>query len=371
MAKLVNLYLDGKFPVSTNRLNHFDRLFGQALFGGVEKSVDYAPIISISDALNKPALEVLCKITAIQEGSGDPSPINIRPFIGFSGLSLFRTGKNIAYKKINGGMGTDGTIITNSTTSIVIAKVKKSVSYAISASGDWDDFYYAFFESEPRLGSESYDNKRYSGTNFTAPIDGYVGFRIRRSWEEYQCEVGTTVTAYKPYETPTEYAISWQTEAGTVYGVILNFTTGLLTVTHIKVSVTDFVGSGIFARSYTNLAGKSFGVTDVNIMPLNITDVKCNMYGFVSYNNRHSGTLTTAIQGYSINGAIVIPFDTITELSDMKQWLSELENTIDFVYPLATPLTYQLSPSEVVLLAGNNTLWNTTGDTALTYMAKR
>ena len=90
MAKLGNLYLDGKFPISTNRLNHFDRLFGQALFGGVEKSVDYAPIISVSDALAKPAIDLQCKITAVQSGSGDPSPQNIRNIVGWNGLSLFR-----------------------------------------------------------------------------------------------------------------------------------------------------------------------------------------------------------------------------------------------------------------------------------------
>ena len=88
MAKLVNLYLDGKFPISTNRLNHFDRLFGQALFGGVEKTVDFSPIISVSDALAKPAIDLQCKITAVQEGSGDPSPVNIRNIVGWNGLTL-------------------------------------------------------------------------------------------------------------------------------------------------------------------------------------------------------------------------------------------------------------------------------------------
>ena len=88
MAKLGNLYLDGKFPISTNRLNHFDRLFGQALFGGVEKSVDFTPVISVSDALAKPAIDLQCKITAVQSGSGDPSPQNIRNIFGWNGLSV-------------------------------------------------------------------------------------------------------------------------------------------------------------------------------------------------------------------------------------------------------------------------------------------
>ena len=41
------------------------------------------------------------------------------------------------------------------------------------------------------------------------------------------------------------------------------------------------------------------------------------------------------------------------------------------LYELATPQTYNLTPQAVQLLAGNNTLWNTTGDIRLTYMAKK
>jgi hypothetical protein len=41
-------------------------------------------------------------------------------------------------------------------------------------------------------------------------------------------------------------------------------------------------------------------------------------------------------------------------------------NGIQFVYDLATPQTYQLTPQEVTTLIGENTVWADTGDVSVT-----
>ena len=40
---------------------------------------------------------------------------------------------------------------------------------------------------------------------------------------------------------------------------------------------------------------------------------------------------------------------------------------VQLVYELATPQTYQLTPTEVTTLLGDNTIWADTGDVSVTY----
>ena len=253
MAKLGNLYLDGKFPISTNRLNHFDRLFGQALFGGVEKSVDFSPIISVSDALAKPAIDLQCKITAVQEGSGDPSPQNIRNIVGWNGLTL--------------------------------------------------------------------------------------------------------------HVNSSEIPVTWQTEAGTVYGGVLDVTTGELTVTH---AITDLgslewtlLGSGRHTARITDakiIANEQTAKAVCTQYKVTYASGVGNInYGFAVGLNNHPDII---INDVDLNGTSGTDFQTAM-------------NGVMCVYELATLQTYTLTPQTVALLAGNNTLWNTAGDIKLTYLAKK
>ena len=57
-----------------------------------EKTVGPAPIISISDAKAKPAKSLIVGMEPIQAGSGDPSPDNIRPITGRTGVTVNHSG---------------------------------------------------------------------------------------------------------------------------------------------------------------------------------------------------------------------------------------------------------------------------------------
>ena len=52
---------------------------------------------------------------------------------------------------------------------------------------------------------------------------------------DIQIELGSTATAYEPYQGST-YDITFPTEAGTVYGGSLNVTTGVLTVDRAQIA---------------------------------------------------------------------------------------------------------------------------------------
>lgn len=358
-----------------------DKLLARKLRGGFvpeEKTVDWTPIISVSDALAKPVVDYQCKITAKQTGTGDPSPSNIRPITGWTGAQITRAGKNLAYKKIPGGLSTSGIVITNSSTSIAIAKVKKSVAYVINADGGQNEFYYAFFESEPQLGAESYNSRSYLGTSFTAPIDGYLGFRIPRASEEYQCELGTTATAYTPYETPTVYPVSWQSEAGTVYGGVLDATTGTLTEDVMRFVFDGSEGWRIAATG-TNRVFRLNSAFSYGIIRARENKYICNM---AILTRQISGIENLGVSYWffrttdstSISGERDLLVGTSTDDVNMtlEEFKAMLANTpIVVVADIQNPITHTLTPAEVALVAGANTLWSDTGDSAMIYLAKK
>ena len=391
MAKLGNLYLDGKFPISTNRLNHFDRLFGQALFGGVEKSVDYAPIISINDALAKPAIDLQCKITAVQEGSGDPSPDNIRPFIGFSGLSVFRKGKNLAEINRSSGSGnqvtftvdrqnwtvttsgtaTGGDVSFYLTTEYFLLK-KGTYTLTGCPEGGWTSSYFMLIN---QVGSSSIDTG--NGATFTTNTDMNVQIRIgiRNGVNvdglvfKPMLRVAGTSGDYESYKS-MEIPVTWQDTAGTIYGGIIDIITGLLIATHAIYTITNDTRFGSFTISaeYGSWAPIT-SIADMKLDSDKILAISDSAVG-VTYADRIKNPNVCRVYSDWISRGIVIrsrASDNITTLEELKT----LFMGANIVYELATPITYQLTPQQVMMLAGSNTIWNTAGDIKLTYLAKK
>ena len=52
-------------------------------------------MVHVTDALAAPAVALLTEINYVQSGTGDPSPDNIRPINGWTGVNIRRTGANI------------------------------------------------------------------------------------------------------------------------------------------------------------------------------------------------------------------------------------------------------------------------------------
>ena len=218
----------------------------------MEKSVDYSPVISINDALAKPAIDVQCKITAVQEGSGDPSPQNIRNIVGWTGANI------------------------------------------------------------------------------------HVNSDI--------------------------IPVTWQTEAGTVYGGVLDVTTGELTVTQVAI---EYDGSDDEGWGVINLPNNVFGVTG-------LTDYDsanmCDSYKMIPRGSS-SGLADLECRLASSRATFMVRDTNYATIVAFKAHLALSPITV--VYTLLSPITYTLTPTEITLANGANTLWNTAGDTALTYIAKR
>lgn len=148
--------------------------------------------------------------------------------------------------------------------------------------------------------------------------------------------------------------------AGTVYGGTLDVTTGELTVTHGIVP-------DLSARSWTyNTAGAypyfNSAYFDEAARPASIS-LRCSAYKAIANINGttfrasdHDGEV--CIDRQSARPAIMIQDSAYSDADAFKASLSGVQ----LVYELATPQTYQLTPHEVQLLAGENNLWSDTGN---------
>ena len=219
-----------------------------------------------------------------------------------------------------------------------------------------------------RFTTDSWQKDSYT---FTAEADTYYYLRMGLTGTEgnfttqvskisyFQLELGSTDTAYEPY-TGTTYPISWQTEAGTVYGGSLDVTTGVLTVTHgiIDMSVVNWIRdnnrAGVF---YGGITGRSIS-SDV---------LACSCY---KVDNISVSTSKDAyISGVMSYGGNMVFFRDTTLAGKTRQEVQTARSGETIVYELATPQTYQLTPTEVQMLLGNNVIWNDVGDMVLEYLA--
>lgn len=284
---------------------------------------------------DRPMKSLVAHIEPVQKGSGDPSPDNIRPITGWTGMKVSRTGKNLANQLAclnysSGKVSWDETMqavkfsdyVANSSKT-VICKIGKPgvirVSYDVrhdgnqvgdrevilvnytdgttkkvtrndSAIGEWR---HVSFSTDS---SKIVDTVSYGYYYSSAGFPGYI--------KNVQVELGTVETDYEPYSGDV-YNITFPSEAGTVYGGTLDVISGLLTVDRAIIA------------SYNGEALTSEWISDRDV--------------YVS-----GATPATGAQ---------------------------------VVYKLADPITYQLTPQEVKTLLGQNYVFADTGDVDVTYQA--
>lgn len=106
--------------------------------------------------------------------------------------------ENLAYGRINGvNISPEGIIARLGGYDVAIGHVESGVVYTVNS------YVLAFYTNEPVLGSVSYDSTRIVETvgtpmTFTAPITGYVAFRLN-SGEQAMLNTGSTALPYEPF----------------------------------------------------------------------------------------------------------------------------------------------------------------------------
>ena len=369
----------------------------------IEVVKDYADIITIEDAINKPVKDLKIKIEAVQSGSGTPSPDNVRPITGHSEVKVTRAGKNLfdfnladlktyntlgtwsgnayTYNGITFTVNDDKTITANGTASGLAALYFDTNAFRAKAwggkvlngcLGGSTNSYYLYIAASNDGSSWAADIYQ---TNADLTIPSYPYYKRLA----IEVKSGTTLTnkvflpmisaeggAFEPFVASDTFTIDLD---GTRYGGVLDVDAGTLTLTHTykEFTSTDSLtwykvsNKLVYYTAWTKVgkACTSTGVTgSISSAYENVTKASGGL------NNGEFIQNTTDVSSSMDN--IIIMDERFTSAADFK---ASLTTPLQLVYELATPQTIQLTAEEVQLLWAYNTLWADTGDIALTYDA--
>lgn len=174
---------------------------------------------------------------------------------GYTGVNLTRCGKNFAAIFDDGQIPSisNGQLVNGTGSRSNYIKVKPSTDYTFSVESTLGIYIFFYQDDKTWINYQS-----TTGTKLTVTTPANCAYVMLRCVEDNvtvgQLEEGSTATPITPYN-GTTYAVSWQTEAGTVYGGYIDLTTGLL--------VSDKNADGT-----AKTPAESYGLEPVPIMSL-------------------------------------------------------------------------------------------------------
>ena len=337
-------------------------------------------IVSVPDAAARPALSLVSRIGAVQQGSGVPSPDNIRPLTGWDALSLIRTGRNMldpaALRQVQ--------ISTGETRWGM--RYARPGTYALHAGvpGGYADYVYA--QVTDAAGAALGDTMHLVTTsvvrNYAVTLEAgqaltvwYVRDLDQASAAEcmsrtqVQVEMGVR-TAYVPGQSTAITAALPET----IFGGSLDWTSGMLTVTHRHLALD---GTEAWTASIKDTADpKAYYWTGIAPLDGNSAcDSLCSHYaGATIYSgNTVQGCYVTASVPIGATVLLIRPdlsmYNTLDAWKDYLAAQAAAGTPVQVVYELATPYAIQLEPQTLALLRGDNAIWSDAGATSAAYVA--
>lgn len=319
-----------------------------------------------------PVKDLTVQIVPVQAGTGDPSPENVRPITGWTVAKVARTGKNLycgtkatGISIIYGGMNNAATVIDEDYTF-------KPGTYRLSFELEGTSNPSMFFSTKVNgVWSNPVNRGQVTTFTFTVPehcehleIWAYGG--TFTALKNIQIELGSaTATAYEPSNGET-VNVDWTTEAGTVYGGTLDVTSGVLTVDRKLVDLGDRNWSLLgntgsrqaWVAYFSEIKPPANGSTPY--------DAISSEFKGVSYNASWLPGVFAPTAASSATGvAFCVESGKYADASEFKTAVTGVQ----FCYAIATPQTYQLTPTEVSTLLGQNNIWADCGDTTVDYRA--
>jgi hypothetical protein len=318
---------------------------------------------------------------------------NICPISGRTGMTVTRAGKNLldnsnwsdgSASGINYSKNSDGSITCSGTSTGTVGKyiwqrnttdLLDKGNYILSAGSQASSSGERVVVSIARAGGSTFYIEAVSGSDYPFTInegDYVMGVLVRPA---NNATINATIypmirlasftdSTYEPYAAQT-YPITWQTEAGEIYGGTLDVVSGVLTVDRASVDM----GTLTWYRT-TSYAHPVFYCL-IDAKAASSHKAACSMFSVLD------NPIIIAAQGFANNAAdcqiassagnkqVYVRYDAITDAAAFKTAVTGQT----LVYPLATPQTYQLTPTEVRTILGGNTIYTDAGDVSVEYIA--
>lgn len=340
-------------------------------------------IATFVDGSDNPLKELKISIEAVQSGSGDPSPTNVRPITGFSAVDIGDISDTEKVQYFKGLLdGTYGFVDLST----------------LSWSSQYSSYRTGLFNANVsgiETNAEMLCNKYVTGAGSNSSSSfGYWNDKTIHKWTSASAaeriyivdEDYTTATEFEqsltgvyliyelatpttPTITPTEFntlvsafglqgwlvQIAMPAEAGTVYGGTLDVLTGKLTVTHKAVDMGDLTWSkyptGDYPYFYTTLDNFDYTKTEV---VLNCSTYKAiaGMTG-ASFRGSDYDLQICNITNQSATHNVGVQDSNYTDVSTFITAVTGQK----LVYKLATPIEYDLTPTEIRSLLGLNNVF--------------
>ena len=339
----------------------------------VVQTINNVAVATFTDGADEALIrKLLVSIDPIQEGEGDPSPENIRPISGRSGLSVVRSGKNLidfasVYDNIqtitfSDGVWTGpGNAFWNARIQIPKAFIGKTLVFSTELTTQGGDARVAAtIDGVTKNGTPVANTDVVKSVLVITPVSENDTIWINYSSsgittvKNPQLEFGSEATDYEPYKGST-YSVNWETEAGTVYGATLDVVSGKLIVDRGYSKLSDLTSWG----TDSNLNNGTMRAVISNVLkPVSsvVTTAIMDCRKAVAYGPLQP-TWTTSF-AISYEGKVVVPMNRQITVAE---FLSEYGNH-EVCYPLATPIEIQLTPQEVRTLLGENNIWSDSGN---------
>lgn len=339
-----------------------------SLVGAVNEIATYTPvygntasgaIATFDTSLALPLQDCTIAINAVQEGTGTPSSDNVRPITGFSSVNVSVSGVNLWDEDYELGFWNANGVFLPNTSGYMSSKthipVKPNDSICVVIPNKISFYLCRYDKNKNFIDRLTLANPAQRVVQMTSETF-YITFS---TYQEYGTTYNNDISINYP-STDTDYHAYNGTTVTislgqTVYGGSLDVTSGVLTVTH---GIITFDGSGDeIWNDGTNRY--SIEIADCE-RTAGRSEVLCNRGVYASSGDSEGTVFVTNTYFYYYQPT------SITSLADFKTWLGS--NNLVAVYPLATPVTYQLTPTQISAIVGtNNVFTDTNGNTSVVY----
>ena len=375
-ATVVNNACDGYISVTSN-------LSGE--YGGSGSG----EIVSFETDSENVFSKLQVDLEPTQEGSGDPSPSNVRPIRGNSEVDVNIDGKNLIPTKSSFSNTVNGITVdydgeayhihgtnTKTDTNYIAGYYANGTNvfepgavYTVSTTTPLPSGLYLGVNSQKADGTATNagvnnanlfgDGIKKSNT-FTCTsesngsLSGFFGVQANCGTVDVtfkiQLEEGSTATPYEPYQAQTITATLPQT----VFGGYVDLISGKLVVDrkYVLGDTLDWAYASSGAYFYATTSDKEKGYNNVT----------CNIYA-TAQQSGVANLQNNQIVGGTNDTAVYVKDNRYTNATTFKQAMSGT----GILYELATPQTYQLTPQQVNTLVGTNNVWSEQGNIELSY----